>query len=511
MRKNQIFIFLLLVSLTATAQDASLLCSERFRPAKGGSGATLIGGDDAGYWIHERTGDRNPTILFTRLNTNLETLWRKNFELPQPDETSRQDIVHVELIQGYLYIFSSGRRSDAAEYQAYVTVLDSELRRVSGPVLIHFVADIWKSGRPQFIVRVSEDRQRILVLFDSPYERKSNESIAIKVYDPALELLWEQTLELPYGQDVVQVHSFDIDNEGGVYLMSGHTPKKNTMTWQRPQGNRYVVFYYNHGEGILREYDVSLKDKQVVSARFAIDAGGQLFIAGYYSSDFTFSAAGTFLFILSPRAETVTVASFMPFPPELLLKYMGPRQAEKQGGLPDFYPDHLVLRSDGSCWLIGEQFAISENLMLDPMTGRQLIERRYTYEDILVVHLNPDGRILKAERIPKRQFDVNSNPHLSYVCQVADETLHFFFNDNPDNEKRLQGGSSDPLSWNGSRGAVVTHTSVSTDAITPRKTILRYKGNEQMLRPDLTRDASAHSVLLGLSGPPGYSYCIPAR
>jgi hypothetical protein len=507
--RTGLLILLWTCALTAAAQERAPACSEVFRASRGTAPAYVIGSDTTGYWLHERTGDKTPGMTLTRLDAQLRTLWRKAVQLPEPEGVTGAEIEQVLLIQGHFYVFTVSRQSDPEGYQAHVTVLDREAAVVMGPALIHYVDDTWKSGRPRFVVRVSRDENRILVLFESPFERKASESIALKVFDPALDMVWERTLDLPYEQDVVQVHQYEVDNAGGVYLMSGENPEKHALTWQRPQGRRYVVFYYDYPTNVLREYDVSLRDKQVLSVQFDLNAANELVIAGFYSNDFQFAAAGTFLFILNAAAEGVRVASYMAFPPELIAQYLTERQAGRNPGLPDFYLDHLVLRDDGTFWLVGEQFAISENLMVDPMTGRQLIERRFTYDDLLAVQLNAEARITKSVRIAKRQFDTSQNPNLSYTLHVQPDRLVFHFNDHPESTERLaQKPDASPAAWNGSRGAAVTRVTVNEAGEVTRIGLIGPKTEEGLLRPSLIRHVQPGVPLLGLEGPKGYRFCL---
>ena len=511
--RNLFWLALLLLPRVGVAQSDSLLCTETFKPGKGSAGGVLIEENAGGIWFYERSSDREPSLMVARLDAGLSTLWRKTIPIPQSQDPGPQDPDQAVAIGGRLIIFSVGQTEREARWNAFATIADSTGRVITGPVLVHSVEDIWKSVRPTLLVRLSPDRSRMLVLFDPPHERRSQEPVSLSMLDSSLTLLWSRELELPYDTDIIQVHHFEPDNSGGVYLVSGESAPKSGTGWQKPQGNRYVVFHYDHGTNTLREFDVTLKDKQIGTFRMQVNAQDELVMAGFYSNDFQISAAGTFLFVLSARADAVRTASYAPFGEELLGQYLTERQVNRKAGLPDFYLDHLFIAADGTYWLVGEQFAISENLIMDPMTGRQLIERRFTFDDILIVQLGSTARIQGTWRVPKRQFDLTRNPLLSYVClwDTEEQTLRVVFNDHPENERRMgtEGLDAVPLAWNGSRNAAVTQVKLvvaSPETRPARQVIHRSRSSNFQLRPVMTSGSDAVR-LIGLEGPRAFRFC----
>jgi hypothetical protein len=503
-------ILALCLPLLVRAQADSVTWSEPFKPGKGSSGGRLIHADSTGIWFYERTSAKEPSLMLARLDKAMKTLWRSTITIAQDAGAQIQEPEHILVVQGNVYLFTVGLSTAGTHWNTYAQAIDTTGKAIAGPVLIHTEADVWKGSKPELVISESPDKEKFLLLFDAPFGRKSQEGITITVCDATLEILWTRDLELPYEQDVVQVHHFGLDNEGGVYLISGENPQKHTANWQRPQGNRYVVFHYDNTTNMLREFDVSLKDKQVGTLQFLINAQSELIIAGFYSNDYQLTAAGTFLFVLSARSDEVKVASYMPFPPELLREYLTERQANRKAGIPDFYLDHLYMSDDGTYWMAGEQFAISENLIMDPMTGRQLIERRFTYDDILAVQLDASARIIQTRRIARRQFDTSRNPLLSYVC-LWDKTaqgLRILFNDHPENEARMgpQGENAAPLAWNGTRNAAVTEAKVGSSSFS-RRVIHRSKSSDYQLRPDMITGAT-NAGCIGFEGPREFRFAL---
>jgi hypothetical protein len=390
---------------------------------------------------------------------------------------------YITSMKSQIMVFTSGFSEENEHYQIFCTTFDMHGKKLADTTLVHFVLSESKTEAPEFGVELSPDSTKMLLYFDPPLARRSSESISFKCYDQSLDLIWEKDMLLPYTSDVVQVHSFLLDNNANVYMMSGENPEKDNRRWQRPMGGRYVVFFYNAKDKKLKEYDVSLKDKQVISVGFALVDNQDVVICGYYSNDFKFSAAGTFLFTINASGGAVKTATFMPFSQEFVGKLIQ-KSREGEASLPDFYLDKIFIREDNSILVIGEQYYISEYIITDPTTGRQTIEYRFNFDDIVVTRIDPGGRHLWNAKIPKRQYTTSDTEHFSYQCFDDGKRTRFYFNDHADNEQKLSAMNEGEASlWSGGRQSVTTMIELTEEGKFTRKAIIKNKERDGALSP----------------------------
>lgn len=394
------------------------------------------------------------------------------------------DFEFAVMLKDQFHVYTSVYNKEDHYLRAYCTQISTEGNVLSDSVLVHSIRADSRSSAPDFGYTLSPDSSLILLYFDPPYERKSTESLAFKCYDVNLDMQWEKDVLLPYTQEIVQVHSFLLDALGNVYMMSGRNPSKSGNNFQKPQGGRYVVFYYNAKSKKLKEYDISLKDKQILSVAFTTDGKGDVRIAGYYTNDFRFSAAGTFLFTIGREGGPVQSAAYMPFSKELLSHYMRRSAVETSPALPDYYLDHIICVEDSSLLLVGEQYYSSEVLITDPTTGRQTVEYRYNFDDLLVIRLDASGRQVWSVKIPKEQFTSGSTANCSYVLYTEAGRLHIYFNDDDENQQELsETPQGDAYAWNGARNSVTTCVTVESDGRFVRGVLLSNKEADALLNP----------------------------
>jgi hypothetical protein len=390
---------------------------------------------------------------------------------------------HVVASREQVMVFTSEYAKENEQFQIYCTLFNKQGKKISDAALVHYTVAESKSDVPEFGVVMSPDSSKMLLYFDPPFARKSTETLSFKCYDMSLDLLWEKEILLPYTNDIVQVHSFLIDNNSNIYMMSGENPEKDSRKWQRPMGGKYVVFFYNARDKKLKEYDLSLKDKQVVSVRFALNAAQDVIVCGYYSNDFRFSASGTFLFSITAGGGPVKAATFMPFTQDFVAKLVKASRSD-DGAIPDFYLDKMFIRDDNSILLIGEQYYTSEFIITDPTTGRQTIEYRFNFDDLIATRIDQNGRHLWNAKIPKRQFTTSDTEHFSYACFDDGQNTRFYFNDHPENEHKLSAmPEGDASLWSGGRQSVTVCVELLPEGKFSRKTIVQNKERDGALSP----------------------------
>lgn len=370
---------------------------------------------------------------------------------------------------------------------------------------LHFRPENGKPRRSGLQCELSPDSSRFVLFFDSEIERKQTEGIHFRCFNRNLSLLWEKDLRLPPSPEIAQVHHYLLDNRGGIYLMSGRNPIKSFSDWQRPQGGQYVAYYFDPYSKRLKQYDIGLKDKQVLSAEFAINSKQEVVIAGYYSNNFKFKADGTILIILNAHGGSIQKAAYTPFSASFL-------EAMQDGGketLEDFYLDHLHVNDSGNVVLIGEQYYVSRFVTTDPTTGRQVVDYRYNFDDVMMHCLDTAAEHIWSLRIAKRQFTNSpSDVHFSYAFAPSAAGYAVIFNDDEASTERLASGDDTQAAlWTGSKNSVTTLCLVNPAGQLTRSTLTDNNEERLLFNPLMVIPGPVGQSIFGFSDNRSYKFC----
>lgn len=404
-----------------------------------------------------------------------------------------------------LHTLSTRWNRDLESTEVFSLQYDTTGKKIGDPLLLHKHSESSQPRSSGLQCKISPDSTHILLFFDSENERKQTEGIHFKCFDSQWGMVWEKDLRLPPSADILQVHHFLLDNSGSVYMMSGRKPLKSNAEWQRPQGGQYVVYYYNAERNKLKQYDISLKDKQVVSVDFKLNTNQELVVGGYYSDNFQNKASGTLLFMLQANGGAISKAAYTPFSKEFLKEMSG----KEKGSLDDFFLDHLHLTTKGSIVLVGEQYYASRYVSTDPTTGRQIVEYRYNYNDMMVCMMDSSGQHVWNNRVAKRQltsavFDSN----YSYSFAADTKRLLLTFNDEPENNAPQEDKKRREISlWSGTKNSVTTQVVIDFDGQQTRRTCITNDTERLLFNPLMTVSAPWSGSILGFDDKRTYKFC----
>ncbi len=467
----------------------------------------VVGSDESGFFVVEEV-KKDRSIKLVRYSTvDMKPQWTQS--IPVASGTNEHQFESVLQLDDRFFFFTSGFSKESEQFQIYCTMLDAKGTKMGDAALVHYTLSESRELSPRFGYSVSPDKSKILLYFDPPFERKTTDALSFKLYDLSLDLLMEKELLLPYTPEIVQVHNFIVDDNGNIYLMSGRNPEKSGTNFQRSQGGRYVIYFYSYLENKLKEYDVSLKEKQVVSVVFDFNKTQDVVIAGYYSNDSKFAVTGTFLFVVTTNGGAVKAASFMPFTKEFLSKFKRETEPGQEIALTDFYLDHLIMQADGTMILLGEQYYSNEKIAIDPVTGRQTVEFRYNYDDLIATKLESNGRQSWNVKIPKRQYVTSNQQVCSYTYFQDTSGIHLFFNDNGENLQKLVAlPEAEATGWAGSNNSITTAVKLANNGSFTRETLLNNKEMGVQLQPSLSSRAANGPKVLGYEDARTYKFCV---
>ena len=298
-----------------------------------------------------------------------------------------------------------------------------------------------KSAVANLDARISRDSSKLglflndfalnLNLFPIFNNKKVNEDYAkftLKVYNDKLEELWSRKVKLPYNLDRLSVLKFDVDNNGDVYILTRFREKNwRELKKKDLPTSTYKMLAYRQGGEEVEEYDVTLDDKYISDITFDIDNRNNLVCSGFFSENYVGGLAGTFIFTIDAKTKKITRQDTKKFDTSELSLFMKEKKAKKGKEISsDFDLSDFVLRSDGGAVLIGESFYITYSTTMDA-NGRTSTTTIYNYGPIIIVNVNPDGKIEWVSKIVKRQRS-STQVFSSYAMAIVADKMHFVFN-----------------------------------------------------------------------------------
>ncbi len=490
MMRLPVFILLsFLFSHSANAQDSLRVnWGEDIKLSKDERHLEIIGaGPKFFYTTKDLYGSTDKFILEKYAVDSLNRVFSKEVILPEVNGAA-MSFEKLLFTKNQFLLFTSVYNSSTETISAYCTPMSTNGDWLDLPTLVDdFESKRWNPG--EYDVMLSPDSSLFMVYHKMRFQKKANDTFSFNVYSLSLDLLWNKRLELPYSSGSFEIDQYLLDDNGNVLLLSGMSPEKEEAdaNRQKTRKKKYVLFTYSWAENKLKEFNVNLKDKWIISATCALTKEGNICIGGFYSKDQHFTIGGSFFFTMNGQSREVMASGLMAFDKALLNEFLSDRHAERGNELSDFYFDHLVIKPDGSAYMIAEQFYISERITTDPNTGMRVVTYYYNYQDILVLKVKADGQIEWANKIAKDQSTADDKGvYSSYALFESADKLHFLFNDHGDNLTILLDEPSAQLrSFSNSKRSVATVVSIDGAGAMKRTALFSHRDSGTILRPRL--------------------------
>ncbi len=474
--------------------------TESFRLERKQRLTKMIGADSINFFVlQEIAGKESTWELHVYNKASMATKSINVIDLPSLPGIEMQ-MNDVLLFGDRLLLITTAVDDESELMSAYGTWLSEEGKPADFPVLLGQQSTTRRRGNDQFGFELSSDGSKLLIYNESEFERKANERFTLKVVDAELETVWQKDLELPYSREIFEINQYAVDSRGHVYMMSGITNDKsrNNDAERPPSDKRYVIISYDPDQNKVKEFDVSLENKWVISTTFALADNGDLVIGGFYSNNRYFSIAGSFFFRIDGDSKAIEAKGLHPFSKEVLAQFMSERKAEKGLELDDFYFDHFVLREDGGASMVAEQYYVTQRFQTDIASGRQQIQYFYHFNDVLVVDMNAEGEINWVTKVPKIQVSMNDKgPYSSYALTHVSDTLYLVFNDNPDNVPLLEKNPDAKVySFSTVRRSAVTLAKIFPDGTQVREALLSSRDEETLIKPKVNISQDAGEIFI---------------
>lgn len=353
-------------------------------------------------------------------------------------------------------------------------------------------SDFSKYNPGNFSVTYSPDSSKIMIYYNTPYDKKANEKFGFVIYDAEMNELWASLKTLPIPDNLFIVEEYRVDNNGDVYVLGlvfNEQPKAKVKG--EPNYNYRLIKYEFNTEN-EEEYPILVEGKFLTDLQFTINKEGDIICAGFYSNEKVYNISGAFYMKIDEETKNVLVSDFIDIDASLLTQNLNEKQSNKvekredkgkKVNLLQYNLDNLVVKDDGGITLVGENYYVIVRQVYNAQSKSWRNVYHYYYNQILVVDISDDGKIQWVKQVPKNQHTIDDYGYYSsYGMVERDGSIYFLYNDNP---KNLYFKPGDKLfSFKRKSGETLTmFVEVDKEGAIKREVAFNQKTAEVIMRP----------------------------
>ncbi|TGD57599.1 hypothetical protein [Flavobacterium humi] len=381
-----------------------------------------------------------------------EKYFPKNYSIEQAME-----------IDGKYYFFYSSWDGDNDKEQLFAVEIDFASGEFVGSPKLVFQVDGKVAGtltvggmgfsysvEDKFDFFQSRDKKKVLIQYrrkpEVKNDTKSFDIIGMFAYDGNLNKISGNEVTMPYTERRMNNLDYQLDSKGNLYLLtkvfhddSNDDKKKRKDT----EANYHIeMFVIKQGSDKIEISKFDNKDK-FISKLWLFDTDKDFLVCGgFYSNgkgDFD-DCDGLIAFKIKEDGS-IYDKTFHEIPLEVLNQYESERTKKKNekkerkgddANFSDLELNDLVVNSDGSIVLVGEQYFTITHTSYSPQGGYRSYTT-YHYCDMLVSKINADGSLGWMKKIAKNQIGGAGRGGMSYKYFNSNNYHYIVYLDNVKN------------------------------------------------------------------------------
>lgn len=451
----------------------------------------VIGYDDNNFYL-QRTGPKGYMIESYDNGTLAMKLSKEISPSVDDDEISPQANFFLGGKILLLFSKSSKKEKTSTLYSQWVDKNSLTLQGTAKLLATMPYQNMFKSGSFRYVI--SPDKNKLCVI-KLPYgEKDANQVYDATMYDENLTSEWTKNFTLPYADNLFTIEQFSIDNSGNFYVLGVLYKDKAVSKKSGLPNYDYKIISYRNSGAEIKDYTLTLTDKFITDITFKIADDGKIICGGFYSAKGSFSIIGTCFFSIDPETEQILTQGSKEFGIDFLEQFMSDTKANKKKEMYSYALDNLIIRADGGCLLVAEQYYVYTTSYTS--NGVTYYTTHYCYNHIIVVNVNPDLSIQWAIKIPKVQQTVNDGGYYSsYAFAITADKLYFVFNDNPKNI--TEPDATKTYAFNGSKSVAVV-VGVDADGKQTKNILFKNQDEGVIMKPKVGEQVTSADMIIYL-------------
>lgn len=511
----------------------------------------IIGQDESGYYVsgHNllkvRFGEVNPfanqnifTYQIFRFDKNLNLKKKAELDLGTGDD--KKKLEKVLLLDNKLYGFYSWVKLKEQTNTLYVREIDKNNLTFIGEekavaklrfpdIKPNAVTLYWKKAvnnisLGEYVIETLENTSVIKVSISPPHDLRKKDSELPRSFnmllDASFQVLAEQSVIEDIEENILAETDLKLD-EASYYF----TRKDIREEKAKDPVYTYSIFERKSidADPEKLEIDIQTEGRTLTDIEFHKNADGHLVCLGFFTRDSWWykTIGGTFFMKIDPSTGKVLHENFQDIPIDFILRAYSEKQREKLKGkkdkgkiteLPNIEEgiQHLFPKENGGYVVVTEH--VSKNFapikagyssqFYDETTGTVWGTNTSQYSvrssDIIVFHLDKDGKMENAFFIPKRQFLAGPNArYSSYAIWPKGDDIHAVF---IDSDKNTDMDSNESEHLKRMDKGIVTFVEMDESGNKKRKTVTSFQKSSVNIRAKTVLKVSENErVFLGVS------------
>ena len=227
---------------------------------------------------------KKETYSIDKVDENLYVV--KNVELKLKYNNTKLVFEELLMFNEKMYLVTSVKDKKKKVKSLYYQVIDNTLLDANEePEKLSEIN--YESGNSRnsgsFGFKTSEDRSKLLIFYNLPFDKGEKEKFGFHVYDDKLGQIWERNIKLPYEEELFNIDHYNIDNAGNIYVV-GKLYKEKAKDQRRGKPNyEYRLISYLQNEEERNEYKIALPDIFLREMNVVSLDNGDFQCVGFYS------------------------------------------------------------------------------------------------------------------------------------------------------------------------------------------------------------------------------------
>lgn len=398
--------------------------------------SNVLGKDKEGFYIvNENTlssiSAGKQTAIIEKYDNQMRQIFSKDLIVKYHDNEAAY--YSARKLGNTFYLFTTFW-DNKEKIQYFLSNVISPSGEISGEPKNIFEIPEQGRGAPTISMGVSFDSTKIMLYTDLRDKKDEPESYYFKAMDQNLNLIWENTITLPYDSKKFEIQRYIIDNNANLHIL-GKVKRDRKEREKGEPGFYYTLFSYFYASKEMKEFTPDLGDSYASGIGIKPDKDGNIIATGFYSEKSENALRGVFYMEINPAGKSVLVQKVKDFDQDFLSLFYSEKKAAKGEELYSYSIDHIEIDKDGNTVIVAEQYYVQTYTSTNS-SGYTTTRYVYNYNHILVVKFSPQGEVLWWAKVPKRQRG-GDQTYFSYMYAMKDNTIYILYNEHKKNLENM--------------------------------------------------------------------------